>query len=351
MKIVFCSNMNGGGAERVIAVLADELVNEGKEIYVIACLKETLQYDLDSQIKFIQIEGTKYAGYKGTLFRLREYRRVINSIKPDYVISFGEMDLVAMYAGKIAGSKVILSERSDPKRKQGRLHRRILKNFFFCYADKVIFQTHYAKECYSKVIQKHGEVIPNPIMPNLPEPYAGERKKEIVSVGRIIKLKNYPMLIEAFAKFVKEYPEYCLSIYGEGVARAELQELIADRDLIEKVELHGFDKHVTEKIRCCNMYVSTSNCEGMPNAVAEAMGMGIPTIATDCPSFGVRMLIDNEKNGLLIPVGDESALYNAMIRLAADESLRNSISLRARNIRERLNVKRIAGIWNERIFK
>lgn len=351
MKIVFCSNMNGGGAERVISVLAGELVNEGAEVYIIACLNGFLQYDIDSRIKFIHIEGTKYNGVKGVLFRLHEYRRTIKEIGADYVISLGEMDLAAMYAGKTTGSKVILSERSDPKRKRlERWYNQILKRFFFCCADKVVFQTQYAKECYSGIIQKHGEVIPNPLMPDLPEPYVGQRKKEIVSAGRLIRLKNYPMLIEAFAKFTQECPEYSLSIYGEGVVRRELEQMIAEKGLTEKVKLCGYDKHVTEKIRCSEIYVSTSNYEGMPNAVAEAMGMGLSVIATDCPSFGVRMLIENKKNGLLIPVGDVDALYNAMRNLASDETLRNLIGRCACDIRSELNVKKIVSIWNEKVF-
>ena len=111
--------------------------------------------------------------------------------------------------------------------------------------------------------------------------------------------KNQKILIEAFSKIEGAYPEYELIIYGEGSLRETLEKQVRDLGIEQKVKLPGNDANVLEKIRDAGIFVLSSNYEGMPNALIEAMALGIPSISTDCPCGGPKTLVQPYINGLL----------------------------------------------------
>lgn len=172
-------------------------------------------------------------------------------------------------------------------------------------------------------------------------------EKKVVAAGRFTKQKNFSMLIYSFAEFHKKYPEYELVIYGEGSLREEYIRLINELDVSEYVKLPGYVSDVNECMRSAAMYVSSSNYEGISNSMLEALAMGIPTICTDCPVGGAAMAIQNEKNGILIPVGDEKTLYQQMCRLADDTEYANKLSKNALDIKNEYTIEKIAKRWIE----
>ena len=160
-------------------------------------------------------------------------------------------------------------------------------------------------------------------------------------------------MAHAFALLHKEYPEYCLRIIGdtlneEGVlVQKELEKDIQRLGIQECVEFLPFSKYVHEEILKDGMYVNSSDYEGMSNAMLEAMAIGLPVLCTDCPIGGARAIIEDEKNGLLVPVGDVDRLYQAMKQIVEDKELADRLSSNAVLIREELSLENIAKKWME----
>ena len=239
------------------------------------------------------------------------------------------------------GVKHVISERNDPAHFAGKKTTRIFSRLLMRFADGFVFQTRKAQDYYSKSIRKRSVVIHNPLY-DVPKIAIerGHKRKEIVSVGRLNKQKNQRLLISAFADIYKTYPAFKLIIYGEGPERQSLEQYIKDLNL--------------DKIRDSYMFVMTSDFEGMPNALMEAMSLGLPCISTDCPCGGPSELIVDKKNGRLVPVGDKNALSNVMRKLIENEEDAEKIGTEAKTICDTHSIDRICMKWYnffERIVK
>ena len=176
-------------------------------------------------------------------------------------------------------------------------------------ASGVILQTKECLDFFPKGIRKKAVILKNPINPCFfKKRYLGEREKTIVTVGRVDENKNHQMLVKAFAGIAEEFPEYKLIIYGDGEKRKELLELANLLGLRERILLPGNIDNVADAIYKTRVFVLSSNKEGMPNALIEAMIMGLTVVSTDCPCGGPAELIDTGVNGLLVTVGDENEL-------------------------------------------
>lgn len=223
--------------------------------------------------------------------------------------------------------------------------------------DGAVLQTEDEMLFYSECFANNAVVIHNPVKPNLPIRYDGERRPVIVNFCRISEQKNLPLLISAFRRIHKEYPEYSLEIYGNAVEETEEKLRDALTEEIVKNGESGYIKilppapDVHEKIRDCTMFVSSSDFEGLSNSMIEALAIGMPCVCTDCLGGGAREMIKDGENGLLVPMKDETALYLAMKRLIDDKALSEKISENAVKIRNELSVEKIAGEWLEVIEK
>ena len=185
-------------------------------------------------------------------------------------------------------------------------------------------------------------MIPNPVYIGDLQPYEGERDKKIVAVGRLEPQKNHKLLLRAFAEFAATHKEYVLEIYGKGELEEELKALARELGIEKHVQLRGFSGKVKEEINNAAMYVLSSDYEGISNSMLEAIALGVPVIATDCPIGGSRMYIEDGVNGLLVPVGDMQTMAAAMKRIADDAEFRESLSRQGRKLREQNRVEQIA---------
>ena len=138
----------------------------------------------------------------------------------------------------------------------------------------------------------------------------------IVAAGRLDPQKNYPMMLRAFRRVADTYPDATLRIFGTGSDgyRAELETLIDSLGLTEQVKLMGRTPHMEEEYQKSDVFLMTSDYEGLPNALAEAMASRLLVISTDCKT-GPRDFVEDGENGFLVPVGDEDALADRMLRL------------------------------------
>lgn len=340
MKIVFVvPDMAGGGTEKVITLLANEYVKQGIAVDILIFAGNQVAYKLDDRVHIVFAGKESSGSILIRLQRLLAMRKYFKDNKGCYIFSFSTFGTGFIVMSTIGIKRYMLvSERTDPRSCNHKLYR----NFFYRFADCFCFQTEEAQKSFSDSIQKKSFVLPNPVDSELPEIYIGERAKKIVSVGRLQPVKNHRMLIQAFAEFCKEYEEYSLHLYGKGELEQELRNLTAQLEIEDKVTFHGFCNNVKEEIKDSSMFVLPSNYEGISNALVEALAMGIPVIATDCPIGGCRMYINNEKNGILIPTGDVNALQYAMKKLASNNAFAEKISNNGTEIRESCSVEKIA---------
>lgn len=345
MNVMFViPSMAGGGAERVISVLANAFTEKGIETKIMMTAGNECVYALRPEVKLLQAGEVTGGSVLKRITRIFKMRRLFQADRDAILIAF-EPD-AAFFAGiaKMGLSmRMIASERNDPKS----FGSSKVRKFAYKWADKLVFQTRDAMEYFAPDIQKKGTVIPNPISDSLPEPYAGKRQKTVVAVGRLEKQKNHKLLLQAFAGLVQNYPEYILHLYGKGALEAELKQLAKELKIEEKVIFEGFQKDVLSKISDAGMYVLSSDYEGISNSLLEAMAIGMPVISTDCPCGGSALCITNGVNGLLTPVGDAKKLEEAMRMIAESEEKAQSMGREAVKVRDKFSAQSIAEKWTE----
>lgn len=345
MKIVFVlPDMPGGGSERVVAMLANEYVKLGYQVAILLFAGNQTAYALDKRVEVV-IAGAESSGnIVIRLQRLINMRRYYKKNKNCYIFSFCVMGTVfSVLSVWGIPHRLLVSERNDPTR----IKHQKLRNWAYRKAEKLVFQTEDMKKCFPYDIQKKSVVIPNPVSTEMPKPYTGIRKKWIVSAARLKPQKNHKLLIDAFAEFVKQYPDYELHIFGVGELEEELKAQVKSLELNDKVIFHGFSSDVKEEIRDSAMFVLSSNYEGISNSMIEALAMGVPVISTDCPVGGSAAYIENGVSGILTPVGDKEALAEAMEKVAGDPEWAQTLGQNAVKIKEKYSLSRIAHCFLE----
>jgi glycosyltransferase involved in cell wall biosynthesis len=344
-KVMFViSNISFGGAQRVTWTLAKWMNNNNIEPVVVAIGHSTNNYTLPEGIKVIQIGQKHNCEIMITISRIRN---IINREKPAVVITLGISTSIYSVLAMI-GLRIphIVSERNDPIHFAGKVWVKKISRALMKLANGFVFQTEEARDFYPEDVKKHGCVIPNPLMAtNLPQAQVALNEKLVVTMGRLTGQKNHRMLVDAFSKFVKTHPDYQLHIYGSGELRAQTAAYIIEKGMESYVTLFEACDDVLQRICGAEMFVLTSDFEGMPNALMEAMAMGLPSISTDCPCGGPRYLIQHRENGMLVPVGDAVAMEKAMCTLADDPGLRCEIGQKAQKIQSLLSVDQIGQRW------
>ena len=343
MKICFITaSLVGGGAERVIANLSNEMSARGHEVTILLTSEMKIEYELDSRVKVVLVSNKTNGSIKGRIQRIKGLRSFFVTHKDMYYISLlTDTNIFVLLASVFTGIRVTISERNDPNR----YHAKTLRNIVYLLARKIVFQTYDAKAYYSKRLQKNSIVIPNPLSNNLEKPYIGERRKRIVAVGRLEPQKNYGLLLEAFGKLLLEYTDYQLVIYGKGNLREELLTRVQEEHIEDKVIFKGFSNNIWGEEKDSALYVLSSDYEGMPNSLLEAMAVGMPVIATNCPIGGPAMLVKHGVNGLLVPVGDKNALYNAMLTFVRNKEYADKLGEEAIKVREKFAIDAICDQW------
>ncbi len=348
-KIVFIMpSLAGGGAERVVSILTNYLAKKDYEVTVFFLRSNQCVYTLCENVKLdVSSIGISNGSLK-KVATVRNIRKFMIRNRDSVFISFlTNENLYTTFAALGLGVKVIVSERNDPYQTiRGVLKKYIVNKLYETrQCKKVVFQTNGAKSFYSKKIQAKGKIIANPMKEDLPMPYSGERRKEVVTFARLDPQKNFPLLIEAFERFLEKHPDFSLSIYGNGIMEAELKKLVLNKNLNSKVNFKGFTSSLHEQVRTAAMFVLPSDYEGLSNSMLEAMAIGLPCVCTDCSPGGARMYIENGVNGFLVPVRDPEAMCSAMDQIASNNQLSESFSKEASTVRERLSIEAIGAKW------
>lgn len=353
-KIAFyIGSLHKGGAERVFVNLAEYFLSQGYQVVMVTQYHKEEEYGLaegiDRIISDITPQETTGSRVVNFFRRAGKLHRIWKVEKPDLVLScVGKNNFMTIVTTMFTGTKPIVSVVGEAKEEYPNRLMRMLANLLFPFAAGVILQTERSRTFFSKRVGKTAVILPNSLNPLFLRPmFQGEREKRIVSVGRLDANKNHEMMIRAFAKLSPGYPEYTLTIYGEGELRAYLQDLIDSLELSDKVFLPGVIPDVADEIERAALFLLTSYSEGVSNALIEAMALGLPVIATDVPSGGTVELIRHGENGWMIPVGDGAALEEAMDKLLSDTELAKRLGRQAYRLQERFAPEQVNRQWKE----
>ncbi len=355
MKILFvASSLSYGGAEKMLAFVANGLCRR-KHIVTIANLleeKEEVQ-ELSPSISVERIESgsLRYVEKVKKIIGLRAY---MQSVKPDLIVTFKSTPAwITCLATKKLHIPVIYSERGDPYIENLKQWRTYPYWKLINHAAGAVFQTYGAKEYFEKGLQERSTVIPNPVAPvSFDNQKDGLEDKTVVSFGRFENFqKRYDVMIDAFSLFYKMHPEYKLKLYGTGEDEQAIRQWVIDKGLQDAVQFLGYAGKPYKEMKPGNIFLITSDFEGISNAMLEAMAAGFPVVSTDSSPGGARMVIQNRENGLLVPVGDSKKVAEALSEFADDKQLRDKCAMNARNVAFRFAPDKILEQWENYLIR
>ena len=302
-KLLFYINaLNGGGAERVMSNLSSQFVDKGYEVLFATSYPADGEYELNKKIKRFNLESENIpcSKIKRNYVRVKRLRQICKREKPDVLVAFmAEPNFRAIIATIGLKTKTVISVRNDPEKEYAGRLMNFVGKYILPMADGCVFQTEEAKKWFPKKLQNKSTIIFNAVKREFFEAKRKPVNGLIVTCGRLEEQKNHILLIKAFFNVVKKNPNAYLHIYGEGSLKDYLQSLIDNLGLNHSVKLMGQTNDVVSVLEKADVFVLSSFYEGMPNALMEAMAVGVPCIATDCPCGGARMLL-NDNNGILI---------------------------------------------------
>ena len=358
-KIVFHLNcLEQGGAERVVTNLANQFVKEDYQVIIATEWYGENEFQIDERVSRVHV-GLKAGDEKKPrlvqfLLRVKYLRDFLKRENPDILIPFARK---ALYRGLMAAYfmkiPVLISIRTDPAGHYEERSDKIQIPLLFPRVDGCVFQTEGAREFFAPRLQDNSRIILNPIHEKyIGVPMPERRTKTVVQSGRLVDFKNQPMLIRAFVKVHEKHPDYNLKIYGgdsfDGTKEI-LEGLIEEFRAQDYIHLMGASDTLEKDLADAAVFAFTSDWEGLPNALMEAMALGLPIVATDCPCGGPRTIMTNEVNGLLIPIKDEEALENGINRLIEDPEFAGRLGAEATKIADKANGRAVYEQWRDYI--
>ncbi len=337
--------LSGGGAERVLSTLANCLSARGHDVTFFADRKTEGEYRLDDGVDLVYLGTGDESFAERNIGRTRALREAIRRKDIQVLLSFLEApSFRAAAAVRGTGAAHVLSVRNDPAREYpGKA--RALARLLFAGSAAIVFQTRAAMESFMDVRTARRVVIANPVPDACFIECDPGASHKVVTLGRLNAQKNQALLVDAFARVAEKDSEAVLEVYGEGELEGELRERIERHGLAGRAFLMGRTDRPGDVLKGAGAFAMSSDYEGMPNALMEAMAAGVPVVSTDCPIGGPRELVADGESGLLVPVGDAGALADAMLRLLADGNLRARMGERAKEDMTAYRTDAVVDTW------
>ena len=348
------SSMAAGGAERIMAIMADYW--DKKYDLTLLSFDDGSNppfYPLPPGVNHRHLDLVKQSGNLLTaawnnLIRIRKLRAAIRASNPDCVISFmDQTNVLTLLATRGTGVPVLVSEQTFPPEHHIGSLWRIMWRFTYPMAARVVPTTARTIEVLPRRVR--ATVIPNPARSSVGVSGSNPSKRPadrriIIAMGRMDQFKGHDLLLNAFASIKDRHPNWSLIILGEGAQRQELESLRDRLALGNRVSMPGLVKNPEDYLRQADLFVMSSRFEGLPLSLGEAMASGLAVISTDCPT-GPREMITDGVDGLLVPNEDGDALGAAMDRLMSDDQTRQRLAARASEVTQRFGVEKVMAMW------
>lgn len=349
MKIMFyISTICNGGAARVMSNLANVLSERGHECTLITTFRAPEEYQLAEGVKRVSLYDQKPTGawLSKNVTIIRMLRKQVKQKKPDLLLSFlAEPNFRAAMATIGTKTKTVLSVRNDPNWEYRGTLPTLLAKYLFRRVDGMVFQTADAQAWFPKCIQQKSRIIFNAVKEDFYDVVLSDRPNGIVATGRLSGQKNHPMLVRAYAKIAGKVSDD-LTVYGAGDSKP-LMALAKEIGVADRVHFPGQTMAVKDTIKSAKLYVMSSDFEGMPNALMEAMAMGLPCVSTDCPCGGPRSLFTEDMKHFLTPVGDADAMADRMLELIQNDDVRKIHSQHCKQAATKFTPEIINQQWDE----
>jgi glycosyltransferase involved in cell wall biosynthesis len=275
--------------------------------------------------------------YLAAMFFLdvRALRSILVRVNAPLVVSMGtQLNVITLVAAKGLGRRVVISERGDVKAMRMNWLWGGLTARLYGQADLVTANSRaLVRHMRGFVSTSDLAFVPNPMW--VERGYGSDREYDnptapvVLCVARLVPEKALDVLLEAFALFAKEYRECRLALVGEGVLEAALRAQAARLGIAERIDWCGLVKDPLPHYSTAQVFVLPSRIEGMPNALLEAMGCGVPVIVSD-GTPGLLEVVEHGVTGLVVPVNNAVALAAALRLMLSDARLRRRLGMAAR---------------------
>lgn len=333
-------SMRGGGSERQMSYLANEMATRSATSLVTLAETGNDAYLLDSRIERIGLKlttsrGGLFRGFYANISRIRAIRKCIRSWRPDVVVSFCDSTNILTLMACPIEIPVVISERSDPRRQQLSRLWELLRKKYYPKCKICIAQT---KEVGGYLVSKRLVapakmiVIPSAIkIPHMDMRAIDSARiliqpKILVYLGRLAREKRVDRLLKAWASLTQHHSTWQLRIVGDGLERAALQSMAVELGIENVVQWSLWSDDIWSSLFAANAYCLVSEYEGFPQSMLEAMASGLPVAVLDC-SPAIGQTISNGVDGLIIPSDDQ--ISSVLDRLLSIQSLSNSMGQRA----------------------
>ena len=353
-RVLIIPALTAGGAERVMSIMVNAWVAAGETVTLLTLDdgRDPPFFELDRRVRHralgLQADSAHLLdAVRHNLRRVRVLRQALREEAPAIAISFlDSTNVLTLLASRGLNLPVIVAEHIDPARYHTKPAWVALRHWLYPHADRVVVLTERALDYFPRSLHARCRVLPNPVpVPRVPADVSARRPlRRLMAMGRLVEQKGFDLLLAAFALLHADFPDWMLTVLGEGPERSALEDQAERLGIAARIEWRGNVKQPEFCLAEADLFVLPSRYEGFPMALCEAMAMGLPVVAADCPT-GPREIIRHEVDGLLVAAENPEALAEGLRRLMASPTERQRLGAAACSILDRYGVERVMAMW------
>ncbi len=346
LRVLFVvPRMSYGGTERQIAIISSELARRGHLVLIYSMYCEESKYDLDNAVIFIK--GKTEKKEKNIIQVIGTLKKTLSQYSPDVVVPFFLIPIICTFIVKTVNKtfKIVTSERCDPNA-YSMVKNNILK-IAYKNSDGFVCQSRRVSEYYRDISKTKKRIIPNAVYPN--NAIEEQNKNHtIIAVGRIEYQKRFDVLLNAIDMIKDDIRSFSVHVYGDGSKKDELSGMIKKLKLSDMFFLEGTTNSLDSEMKKAHICVISSDYEGFPNVMIEAMSAGIPVVTTDFSPGNASEILGDA--GIVVNKGDSIALGKAIKEIISDNEKRELMGQFGLSRSKEYSVLKVCDEWEKLFF-